>query len=116
MRHADKTTTKKAALRLPWCRVLLNASGGFAGTVAEFLAEFFDATRFDNTLLRTSKEWVRFGSGVALEQRVGLAIDLDGFAALQRGAGNKLEAIAHVLKHDFAVIGMYVFFHFINPV
>jgi hypothetical protein len=61
--------------------------------------------------LRAGVEGVGFRRDVALEKRIGLAVKFNGFAAVQRGAGDELVAGLLVQEHHFAVFGVYAFFH-----
>src|SRR5690606_5496341 len=47
-----------------------------------------------------------------LHQRIFLAVDRDLVLGLDRGAGDELEVVGHVLEHDFTVFGVDAFFHF----
>jgi hypothetical protein len=83
--------------------------GGFAG---KLLAKLLDPASFDYALLGTGIKGVGFGSDIQLEQRIVLAIfHFDGFASIHSGTGYELEARAHILKHNFAVVGVNAFFH-----
>ncbi|CFP66550.1 Uncharacterised protein [Bordetella pertussis] len=54
---------------------------------------------------------MRFGRHVALEERVRLAVDFDGFAGVDGRAGDELVARLNVHEHHFAVFGVNAFFH-----
>ncbi len=63
-----------------------------AGCAGETSAEFFNAASFNETGLSTSVEGVRLGGDFTLEQWVGLAVELDCFASVQRRARNEFGA------------------------
>src|SRR5690606_23280750 len=89
-------------------------SGGFldgAGGACEACAELLDAARFDDARLCAGIEGVRFGRDFTLEKRIGLAVDLGGFAAVQGRTRNERVAGLLVEKNDFAVFGVNAFFH-----
>ena len=89
-------------------------SGGFLdGTsgAGKTGAELLDAASFDDAGLGARVEEVRLRSDLAFEQRVGLAIDFDGFTAVQGRARNESVAGLLVQKNNFAVFGVDAFFH-----
>src|SRR5690606_15992335 len=88
-------------------RLLLDRAGG----AGETGAELFHAAGFDDAGLGAGVEGMRFRGDVALEERVGLAVDLGGFARIQRGTRDELVAGLQVEEHDLAVLGMNAFFH-----
>ena len=74
-------------------------------------AEFLDAAGFDDAGLCARVEGVRFRGYVALEERVGLAFVLNGFARCHCGARNELRAGLLIQEHHVAVFRVDAFFH-----
>ena len=75
-----------------------------AGRTGETGAELFHAAGFDDTRLGARVERVRFGGHVALEERVRLAVDFDGFARVDRRTGDELVARLQVGEDDFCLL------------
>ena len=52
------------------------------------------------------------GRGIQLKERIGLAIDFDGFFGLHGARNNERLIYRDVKERDFAVFGMNIRFHF----
>src|SRR5690606_34313840 len=74
-------------------------------------AELLDPAGFHDTGLGAGVEGVRFGRHVTLEERIGLAVHLDGVARLHGRPGDELRAGLQISEDDFAVIRVNAFFH-----
>src|SRR5690606_11427161 len=100
-----------AALAKHKPRFGLRSLASRAGSAGKTGTEFLNAAGFHDASLSACVERVRFGRYIAFEQWIGLAIQFDGFTAVQRRAGNEFGAGLLVQEYDFAIFGMDAIFH-----
>jgi hypothetical protein len=85
---------------------------GLGADLAEFLAEFVDATSSIDNLVLTRVERVRLGRYFDFYQRIILTFKLDGLAGLYGGAGQEFEVARQVVHNNVAILRMDAFFHY----
>lgn len=80
--------------------------------VAVTAHELVDAACGVDELLLAGEEGVRGACDFKLHERIGLAVDFDGFAGSDSRTGDEDFIVRHIFEYNFAVFGrMDVFFH-----
>lgn len=87
---------------------------GLLGHASVLGAELFNAAGFNDAGLSAGVEGVAFRRGIKLEERIGHAVDFNGFLGLHSRVDDEGLVDGQVDESDRTVFGMNVLFHFLK--